>query len=297
MQQLLVGSLTFISIFCIGGAVLTAGIHRRAAVRRRLEQTGPGRVDTKRPSKFLEMLRRVGEVISVGPASARLQQGLAKAGYHSPSSAKVFLGVKALLLLLAIGGTTAAAANLELKLNVAIAVIAIVSAAVFLLPNMIVSARRRERTAELRMHLPDAVDLLEICVTAGMSLDSAWNMVAKDIRNVSPALADEMSLTTLEMHLGSPRLAAMKHMCERVDVEEIESLVIVLVQSERFGTNMADALMTFTKSMRELRSMRAQEITERMAVRLLFPMVMFIFPAVFIVLVGPAAIMLAQMWN
>ncbi len=179
----------------------------------------------------------------------------------------------------------------------AILVVATGAAAVFFLPNMVVASQRRQRTGQLRGALPDAIDLLEICVSAGMGIDAAWNTVADDIRTVSPALSEEMKLTSLEMHLGSPRLVAMRHMAQRVDVEEIESLVLVLVQSERFGTSMSEALRSFTRSMREMRSMRAQEMAEKMAVRLIFPMVLFIFPAVFTVLVGPAGIQLTKLWK
>ncbi len=146
------------------------------------------------------------------------------------------------------------------------------------------------RREEVRRHLPDAVDLLEISVSAGMGLDMAWNMVTDEIRRVSTTLADEMALTNLEIHLGAPRAEAMRHMAQRTGAEEISSLVAVLVQTDRFGTSVAKALENFTSSMREGRSFRAQEVAEKMAVKLLFPMVIFIFPAVLVVLAGPAVI-------
>jgi tight adherence protein C len=172
-----------------------------------------------------------------------------------------------------------------------------VAAILFFLPNIVVSSRRNRRRAEVRRHLPDAVDLLEICVSAGMGLDMAWNHVGDEIRNVSLVLADEMALTVLEIQLGAPRTLAMRHMAERTGAEELASLVALLVQSDRFGTSIADSLRTFAVGMRETRSQRAEEQAEKTAVKLLFPLVFFIFPVMLIVMVGPAGIVLYHIMN
>ena len=161
-------------------------------------------------------------------------------------------------------------------------------AMLFLIPNLVVHHRRTKRRREVRAHLPDALDLLEICVSAGMGLDLAWNSVADEIRGVSPTLADEMALTNFEIHLNAPRAAAMRHMAERTRADELSSLVAVLVQSERFGTSIGEALRTFSESMRDSRSQQAEETAEKMVVKLLFPMILLIFPAIFIVICGPA---------
>src|SRR5690606_7064279 len=116
---------------------------------------------------------------------------------------------------------------------------------VSLLPSLYVDIRRRARATEIQHHLPEAVDLLEICVTAGMGLDMAWNAVSDEIRRVSPTLADEMALANLEMHLGADRAVAMRHMAERTNSNDINALVGTLVQSERFGTPISDALRVF----------------------------------------------------
>ena len=147
------------------------------------------------------------------------------------------------------------------------------------------------------MHLPDALDLLEICISAGMGLDTAWNAVADEVRHVCPTLADEMALANLEMHLGAPRAVALRHMAERTTCEDLSSLVAIMVQSERFGTSIASALQTFAASMRQVRSQRAEEKAEKMAVKLIVPMVAFIFPAVMIVLAGPAGITLSRIFG
>ncbi len=165
-----------------------------------------------------------------------------------------------------------------------------------LLPNILVSMRKRRRTANVRSHLPDAIDLLEICVSSGMGMDTAWNAVCDEFRGVSPILADDMALSNLEMHLGAPRADAMRNMARRTGVEDIASMVATLVQSEKFGTSVSQALRTYADAMRTERSQRAEEAAEKLAVMLLFPMVMFIFPCMFIVILGPAGVRIREMF-
>jgi len=123
---------------------------------------------------------------------------------------------------------------------------------------------------------------------------TTWNAVTAEMHTVSSILADEMALTNLEMHLGAPRALAMRHLADRTKADELASLVAVMVQSERFGTSMSDAMRTFASSMREQRSHKAQEEAETMAVKLIFPMIIFLFPAVVLVTAGPAGISLVH---
>jgi tight adherence protein C len=164
----------------------------------------------------------------------------------------------------------------------------------FFLPNLVVLARERKRREETRRYLPDVVDLLEICVSSGIGLDMAWNMVAEQIHHVSPVLATAMDLSNFEIHLGATRTEAMRNMAMRTGADQLSSLATILVQSERFGTSVAVALREFADSMREERRMTAEESAEKMAVKLIVPMVLFIFPAIIIVTIGPAAINIAR---
>jgi tight adherence protein C len=233
-------------------------------------------------------LRRVGEIVSAGRYSRRLQQELTRAGYYGSSAPFLYLGAKMTLLLVGLSTGVALAVALDLPTAIEVAIAAFVTALPFFLPNLVVMMRRERRSSEVRRRLPDAVDLLEICVSAGMGLDMAWGSVSEEIRRVSTILADEMELTNLEISLGVPRTTAMRHMAERTGADEISSIVSILVQTERFGASIIDALATFAKSMRETASTRAEENAEKMAVKMLFPMVLFIFPALLIVMVGPA---------
>jgi len=235
---------------------------------------------------------KMGSVLGSANASQQLREQLARAGFHNPDAGAKYLGAKTALLLA--GATVLPVVLLATKLGLSKAVFAAFLAAgtLYFIPNMVVGLRIRGRSQKVREHLPEALDLLEICVSAGMGLDTAWNAVADEIRDVCPILADEMALTNLEIHLGAPRAEAMRHMAFRTGGQDISSLVAILVQSERFGTSIATALQTFAASMRQTRSQRAEERAEKMAVKLLIPMVLFIFPAVMIVLVGPAGITL-----
>jgi tight adherence protein C len=221
-----------------------------------------------------------------------LQQQLTQAGYHHPRAAAIYFGAKMMLLAAGLLASAAAVVPTNLAVHSKGLLMAIGGFLFFLVPNMIVSSRRANRRAEIRRHLPDAVDLLEICASAGMGLDMAWNSVTEEVRPVSGTLADEMALTNLEIHLGAARAVAMRHMAERTGAEELSSLVAVLVQSERFGTSIGDALCTYASTMRETRSQHAQEKAEKMAVKLILPMVVFIFPAVVMVMAGPGFMML-----
>lgn len=293
-MEWLIPSLAFVAVVALGGAVLTAAAARRKLVQERLSRLSQELTDLSPLSDapfYLRFLGRVGRVVSSKEPSMSLREQLARAGFHHSSAPAIYLGSKFVLLVIGLGGLTAAVLPFDsLILPVRLLVILWGAGLVFLLPNLVVAARRARRRREIRGSLPDAIDLLEICVSAGMGLDMAWNAVSDEIRAVCDILADEMALTNLEVHLGAPRAAAMRHMADRTGAEDLAALVSTIVQSERFGTSIGDALKAAATSMREVRSQRAEESAEKMPVKLLFPLVLFLFPAVLIVIAGPAAI-------
>ncbi len=300
MNEILIPTLAFVSATCLGGAVVAARAAKRRRLRERLlgapasARPGPAEPYHEGPGTAERAFTAIGERVTHGRSSVPLQQELAQAGYYAENAATVFIGVKLFLLLstLIMGGVLILPLALP-PLFKPLAVVALASAA-FFAPNVFVHTKRRRRREEVRAHLPNALDLLEICVSSGMGMDMAWNAVSDQIRSVSPTLADEMALTNLEIHLGAPRHQAMRHLADRTGSTEIASLVAVLVQSERFGTSIADALRTYSDSVRDARSQFAQETAEKMTVKLIVPLVLFIFPAVLIVLAGPAAIVLSR---
>jgi tight adherence protein C len=272
--EVLVPLFTFLAVIGLGGSFIIALSARRAPLRARLlgleRQEEPGR--GRRP-RWVEWVEGLGRAVSGKGLSQGLQQELAQAGYHQRSAGMLFLP-----LLLASGMSP------QLQLLLALSL----GAALSFLPNLALRIRREKRRGEIRLNLPYAIDLLEICVSSGMGLDMAWNAVADEVRHMSPVLADEMALTNLEIHLGADRAQALRHMAERTGAEELSSLVATLLQSEKFGTSIAEALKAFAAFMRSERSQRAEEAAEKMAVKLLFPMVVFIFPSMLIVVCGSA---------
>lgn len=280
-----------------GGAML---LQRRKREERLLRGRALGQAteaDAPDDDGIVETVGRIGHVVSAGKSSRELKQKLAMAGYHGSSATTVFMGAKMLMFAVGITAFSLVFANVELGLIVKLFLILTSGAVMSFVPNIVVEAKRGKRCEEIRTNLPDAIDLLEICVSSGMGLDMAWNAVADEFRSVSPTFADEMELTNLEIGLGVARADAMRHMAERTGADDLTSLVALLVQSERFGAGVVDALRMFAKTMRDTRTQRAEEAAEKTTVKLLFPMVMFIFPALMMVMVGPALLMLAEVMD
>lgn len=160
----------------------------------------------------------------------------------------------------------------------------------YYLPNVILALVISARQQELREALPDAVDLMTICVEAGLALDAALNRAGEEMGLRSPALADELNLVALELRVGSTRESALRNLVIRTGVEDIATFVTMLLQSERFGTSVTESMRILADTMREHRRQRAEESAAKIPVKLLFPLVFFIFPALFLVLIGPAVI-------
>lgn len=160
----------------------------------------------------------------------------------------------------------------------------------FLLPDLWLSTRIRIRRDKIRLALPDTLDLLVICVEAGLGLDQALYRVGSELAIRHPAMSEELVYLNKEQRAGKPRMEAWRSMAQRTRSEEIESFVAMLWQSDRFGTPIIRALATFSESLRTARRQKAEELAAKTTVKLVFPLVIFIFPSLFIVLLGPAAL-------
>lgn len=292
--------LTGTSVLAIGGALLLNRRAQRLPLEARLRriagknepvsianELGAGRITG--------LMKSIGEKAVPSKTSLSLREKLTQAGYHSQDAAVVYMGKKIVAMVL--GLVLSPLLLLEFASgkisNTAIYyLVFLITAVLFFFPNFLVARRRGKRRTLIRRHLPDAIDLLEICASAGMGLDQSWNSVTDEVRGVCPTLADEMALTNLEIHLGATRTDAMRHMAKRTGAEELSSLVAMLLQAERFGTSISEGLQNYATFMRETRSQRAQEAAEKMAVKLVFPMVVAIFPAVVLLMAGPAFIAL-----
>jgi tight adherence protein C len=160
----------------------------------------------------------------------------------------------------------------------------------FYLPDIWLYQKSEERRQKILQSLPDAMDLLVICVEAGMGLDSAINKVAEELGLGSPELSEEFHLMNLELRAGKQRADALKNLALRTNLDEIRSLTTLLVQTDKFGTSMADALRVYSDSYRTQRYQRAEEMAAKLPVKMVIPLVLCIFPSLFLVILGPAAI-------
>jgi tight adherence protein C len=289
--------LVFLSVFLIGISFVMLRAHRKKEIEVRMLGTfedDPFAKSDQEPGGLLRFLIKVGNFTSHGKASASLWEQMIQAGYLHPYAPAIYTGIKILLFIIGFIVCMMLVLPSDMLFSTKMSVLFIGATALFFLPNIFLYYRLRQRQQEIYRHLPEAVDLLEICVSSGLGLDMAWNIVADEIRQVSPVLSGSMSLTNFEMHLGVSRIEAMKHMAERTGVDELKSLAAILIQTDRFGTSIADTLRIFAQSIREERSFVAQEMAEKMSVQMIIPLVLFIFPAVLITMVGPAIISIAK---
>ncbi len=290
--QILAGVMVFVTVMFVGVIILMIRQGRRKRVGRGPEDSGPRSVPQApfKESRLLRFLEQVGNYVSHGRASTSLWEQLIRAGYMSRAAPAVYTGVKMLLFVVGIAVTTVGVVSWEINLSRKVLMASLGGAVLFFVPNMVIRVQEKKRRDEIRLCLPDAVDLLDICVSSGIGLDMAWNIVADEIHHVSSVLGTAMDISNFEMHLGASRTEAMRNMAVRTGAKQLASLAAILVQSERFGTSMATALQEFAGWMREERQVQAEEEAEKLPMKLLYPMALFIFPAIMVVALGPAMI-------
>jgi tight adherence protein C len=167
----------------------------------------------------------------------------------------------------------------------------------FYLPNLWLSLRISSRREQLLVGFPDALDLLVVCAEAGMGLDAAIKRVGDEVKLSSKVISDEFKVLNLELRAGKSRRDALKNLALRTDLDDINSLVTLLIQTDKFGTSVAQALRVHSESMRAKRGQRVEEMAAKLPVKLLFPMIFCIFPVLFLVTIGPALIQVFRAWG
>jgi len=215
---------------------------------------------------------------------------LTLAGFRKPEHVEIFTAVKLLLPVVGIVVGTFFASNM-------ITAVLVGAVAGFFLPDLVLSHLVTRRQTNIRMALPDALDLLVICMEAGLGIDQAMVRVSEEMAVSAPSLAEEFQIVNREQRAGKPRLDAWRSMAERLDIEFVRQFVTMLVQTERFGTPIAHALGVFADTLRSRRMQAAEEAAAKTGVKLLFPLVLFIFPSIFVVSLGPAIINLQKMFQ
>ena len=226
----------------------------------------------------------------------RLKRRLISAGVRKPNASTIFWGSKCFFvvllpsLFLLVGLVFGRLVNTRIEM----AIYLFLTLGGFYLPDLWLYNRILRRQDVIRKGLPDALDLLVVCVEAGMGLDSAISRVAEEIVLSNKTLSQELKLYNLEQRAGKSREAALKSLGERINMEDVDSLVSLLVQTDKFGTSLAQSLRVYSDTFRTKRYMRAEEKAARLAAKLLFPLILFIFPALFVAILGPAVITLMR---
>ncbi|MHB8709864.1 MAG: type II secretion system F family protein [Desulfuromonadales bacterium] len=223
----------------------------------------------------------------------RLRLRLVRAGYRSDLAVFNFLAVKILLPVLLVGLYLVSRMFYHFTPGT-ILVFVLIAALGYFLPNLWIWLLYKSRQERIFKGLPDALDLMVVCVESGLGLDMTFKRVGEEIQAICKDLSDEFNLTNLEVRAGSARDEAFKNMALRTNVPEVHNLMTVLTQTSRFGTSLATALRVHADAMRIKRRQMAEETAAKSTVKLVFPLVLFIFPAIFVVLIGPGAIRIVK---
>jgi tight adherence protein C len=244
----------------------------------------------KRKSRIQDDI--VAMVTSEQASGTRLQ--LIQAGFRHPGSYQVYFWVRAILpaslfLLTVIFVKSMGMGNRKIFLLGALGLLF-----GFLFPILFVRWKIRKRQEEITDYLPDALDLLVVCVEAGLGLNAAFVKISEEFKLSSPTLSDEFDIVNREMVAGKPRVDALRSLSDRTGVEEVKSLVAMLIQTEKLGTSLAQSLRVHSDSLRTKRRQRAEEAAAKTTIKLVFPLVFLLFPALFVVILGPGMIQIAK---
>lgn len=218
-------------------------------------------------------------------------QRLVRAGYRNESAVKVLYGCKLLVpILLCAAAFFLGVGNLFSPFFVYVGALGVG----FLVPDFWLGRQITKRQRNIRRGLPDVLDLLVVCVEAGLGLDQATARTAEELKNAHPDVCDELGIVVLEQRAGRPRSDAWKHFADRTGVDSVRNLVSILVQSEQFGTSVAKSLRVHSDTLRTQRVQAVEEMAAKTTVKMVFPLVLFIFPSLFLVTLGPAVISMLE---
>jgi tight adherence protein C len=278
---------------------VASGESGAGGMARRMGTTGRERrvEKSKKPKsqeKLASVFARMGENLSDTDVHqmSRLRQMLIHAGYYSPRSVQVLFGIRVLIALLlpVIFAVAYPLVTREFDLPSILLGGIVLGVVGLYFPIIVLYFKSKGRQEEARNGFPDALDLLVVCVEAGLSLDQGIERVSKELGRAYPALGDNFRIMSNELRAGRTRGEALRNMGERVGIEEVKSFVTLLIQSEELGTSVADTLRVYVDEMRDKRIMRAEEKAQALPAKLSVPLVLFIFPVLMIVILLPVLI-------
>jgi len=262
---------------------------RTVAIDRRLEELTMGREPEEEKPRFqgfIAAMKRLGEKAPKSPRElGSLRLRLVQAGYRREEALTIFFGIR-----IAFAFTLFAlfASSIVFKPNLALALGGLGLG--YILPGMVLARLAKRRAHRIRLSLADMLDLLVVSVEAGLGLDQALQRVGQELAFAYPELSDELRLINLELRAGKPRPEALRNLADRTGVDDLSSLVTMLIQTDKFGTSVAQSLRVYSETLRTKRRQRAEEAAAKTGVKMVFPLVLCIFPSIWVVTIGPAAI-------
>jgi tight adherence protein C len=273
----------------IGAVALLLVPNRTAVIDRRLQELTSDRDQGGPKNRFVAFagfMKRVGEK---APRSAKelgqLRLRLVQAGYRRDEALTIFFGMR-MVFALSLFALFSTSFIVRPNLTFALAGLGVG----YVLPGVVLARLAKRRAHRIRLSLADMLDLLVVSVEAGLGLDQAMSRVGTELAFAYPELSDELRLINLELRAGKPRSEALRNLADRTGVDDLSSLVTMLIQTDKFGTSVAQSLRVYSETLRTKRRQRAEEAAAKTGVKMVFPLVLCIFPAIWVVTIGPAAI-------
>lgn len=287
-----IGFLAFVGVFGLFAAVSGGlSIAERRLRRLRDEETRTSTTWSERLEPARALFRQIGAALPRSPEElGRMERRLVAAGLRRAESVYVFHGIQAALAI-ALLALALASGRLQTNPLLYVALSVFAGAA---LPDLALVQLVSRRKLAIQCGLPDALDLQVVAVEAGLGLDQALLRISQELQDAHPALCDELRQYSLEVNAGRARAEALRHLAARTEVPDLRSLVAVLIQTDRFGTSVADSLRVFSDSLRTKRRQRAEEAAAKLPVKMVVPLFLFIFPATLTVVLGPAILSIGR---
>jgi tight adherence protein C len=279
---------------------------RQGALSRRLDELEQARAGVtevlRRRGRGVQAERLAGVIETLGQRRvdagykdvSGLRLRLVQAGYPNASAVPIYLGARIFLPAALCIGSLIVLPAMRFSLAGSFLITAWFGMLGYVAPAFRVGMRRKARQKQMQKALPDALDMLVVCVEAGLGLNQALVRVSEEIERISPVMSEQFTMVNLEIRAGTARDEALRNLGDRTGLEDIKSLVAMLIQTDRFGTSVAQALRVQADTLRTKRRQRAEEAAAKTTIKLVFPLVLFIFPAMFVVILGPALIQILQ---
>ncbi len=293
--------LTFVTVALIMMSLYLVVVRRPSTVISRLETIDPtlafveNNPVTTMAEKVAEPLNRMVPISAI--EALKLQKRMLQAGYRSPDAATAFRAIQ-LSLVVAVPCVLATITFILDRPFSTFLIWALLGAAIgFYIPRMILSSKIKNRQLRITWGLADALDLMVVAVEAGLGLNAALNRVGTELKVPHPDLHDELELVNLEIRVGRSREEALRNLAERTGVDDIRSFVALLVQADRYGSSIARAVRIFAESLRTKRRQKAEQASQKAALKLVFPLTGFLFPVIIIVILAPAVLNILDLFS